>query len=78
MRRPWGDEVSAASFAGHPGLLYARRPRTFAELLTGVQRWSSRTFLVQGDRRITFGEFFAAIPLHGNGCGRSILDPGIG
>ena len=62
MRRPWGDEVSAASFAGHPGLLYARRPRTFAELLTGVQRWSSRTFLVQGDRRITFGEFFAAIP----------------
>ena len=62
MQTPWGDEVSAASFAGHPGLLYARRPRTFAELLTGVQRWSSRTFLVQGERRITFGEFFAAIP----------------
>ena len=57
----WGDEVSAGHYAGHPGLLYRQRPRTFAELLTGVDRWSQRTFLVQGDRRITFDEFFTAI-----------------
>jgi len=57
----WGDQVSAADYAGHPGLMYRQRPRTFAELLTGVDRWSHRTFLVQGDRRITFGEFFTAI-----------------
>ena len=57
----WGDEVSAGRYAGHPGLLYRQRPRTFAELLTGVHRWSQRTFLVQGDRRITFDEFFTAI-----------------
>ena len=57
----WGDEVSTGRYAGHPGLLYRQRPRTFAELLTGVDRWEQRPFLVQGDRRITFGEFFAAI-----------------
>ncbi len=57
----WGDEVSAGDYAGHPGLLYRQRPRTFAELLTGVDRWAQRTFLVQGDRRITFGDFFTAI-----------------
>jgi len=57
----WGDGVSVGNYAGHSGLLYRQRPRTFAELLTGVERWSQRTFLVQGDRRITFGEFFTAI-----------------
>ena len=57
----WGDEVSVGLYAGHPGLQYQQRPRTFAELLAGVQRWWQRTFLVQGDRRITFGEFFTAI-----------------
>ena len=61
MQPPWGDEVSAGSFAGHPGLLYRQRPHSFAELLTGVERWSQRTFLVQRTRRITFGEFFTAI-----------------
>ena len=61
MRTPWGDEVVAGHYAGHPGLVYRQRPRTFAELLFGVDRWAERTFLVQGDRRITFGEFFTAI-----------------
>ena len=61
MQQPWGDEVSVGRFDGHPGLLFAQRPRTFTELLTGVQRWSQRIFLVQGDRRITFDEFFTAI-----------------
>ena len=57
----WGDEVSAGHYAGHPGLVYAQRPRTFAELLTGVDRWAQRLFLVHGDRRISFGEFFTAV-----------------
>ena len=63
MQPLWGDEVRAGSFACHPGLLYPQRPRCFVDLLTGVDRWSHRTFLVQGDRRITFGEFFAAIDI---------------
>ena len=61
MQTPWGEDVGAGRYAGHPGLLYARRPRTFAEVLFGVQRWAPRTFLVQGARRISFGEFFAAV-----------------
>ncbi len=61
MDSPWGDEVVAGHYAGHPGLVYRERPRTFADLLYGVGRWARRTFLVHADRRITFGEFFAAI-----------------
>jgi len=56
----WGDAVADGAYGGHPGLMYRQRPRSFAELMTGVQRWAPRTFLVQGGRRITFGEFFAA------------------
>ena len=61
MQSPWGDAVETGSYAGHPGLVYAQRPRTFNELLFGVERWTRRTFLVQGERRVGFGEFFAAI-----------------
>ena len=60
MQSPWGDEVVAGHYGGHPGLVYRDRPRTFAELFAGVDRWEQRTFLVQGERRITFGEVFAA------------------
>ena len=61
MQSPWGDEVRAGSYGDHPGLLYAQRPRTFAEFLFGVERWAPRTFLVHGDRRIGFGQFFGAV-----------------
>ena len=61
MPSPWGDEVAAGTYGGHPGLLYLRRPHTFAELLTGVDRWADRPFLIHGERRISFGEFFAAV-----------------
>lgn len=58
---PWGDEVISGEFAARPGLVYRWRPRTYADLLTGVDRWAPRTFLVQGERRIGFGKFFAAV-----------------
>ena len=61
MQSPWGDEVRAGSYCGHPGLLYPQRPRTFADLLFGVERWAPRTFLVHGERRIGFGQFFGAV-----------------
>ena len=60
MQSAWGEDVAEGRYAGHPGLVYPRRPRSFAELFTGAQRWVDRTFLVQGERRIGFGEFFAA------------------
>ncbi|MFG1931224.1 class I adenylate-forming enzyme family protein [Mycobacterium sp. NPDC048908] len=57
----WGSNVVDGHYAGHPGLLYEPRPTTFAELLDGTGRWSERTFLVQRNRRISYGEFNAAI-----------------
>lgn len=57
----WGRDVVEGQYAGHPGLLYEPRPTTFGELLDGTERWSERTFLVQGERRIAFGEFNNAI-----------------
>lgn len=57
----WGDEVVADGYDGHPGLVYRQRPRTFAELFAGIDRWAARTFLVHGDRRITFGDFYTAL-----------------
>lgn len=61
MQSPWGEDVAEGHYAGHPGLLYPQRPRTFAELFFGAERWANRTFLVQGQRRISFADFFAAV-----------------
>lgn len=73
---PWGDEVVAGRFAGHPGLVFARRPKSFAELLTGVQRWTRREFLVQGERRITYGAFFGALAGARNRLREAGVQPG--
>lgn len=58
---PWGSEVVRDQYAGHPGLLYTPRPRTFAELVADGRRWGERTFLVQGGRRVSFGAFTTAM-----------------
>jgi acyl-CoA synthetase (AMP-forming)/AMP-acid ligase II len=76
VRTPWGDEVGTGGYAGHPGLLYTQRPRTFAELLFGVDRWAQRTFLVHGDRRISFGEFFTAVSSARERLGPLAIQPG--
>ncbi|MFM9035933.1 MAG: class I adenylate-forming enzyme family protein [Mycobacterium sp.] len=76
MQSPWGDEVGVGSYAGHPGLVYLDRPHTFAGLLFGVDRWTGRTFLVQEDRRITFGEFFGAVAAARERLRRLGIQPG--
>lgn len=40
--------------------MYDQGPSTFADLIAGTEVWTDRTFLVQGDRRITFAGFRAA------------------
>jgi long-chain acyl-CoA synthetase len=57
----WGTAVFPGHYAGHAGLLYRPHPRTFSELLAGTERWRDRTFLVQGDRRVTFAGFDSAV-----------------
>lgn len=42
-------------------LRYAPRPRRVPELLLDAERWRDRVHLVQGGRRLTFDEVFAAV-----------------
>jgi long-chain acyl-CoA synthetase len=56
----WGNDVRPGSYAGHEGLLYDQGPTTFDELVAGTAIWTERTFLVHGDRRISFEGFRAA------------------
>lgn len=57
----WSSEVRAGEFGGHDGLVYAQGPTTFAELLAGTEVWTERTFLVHGERRISFTAFRRAV-----------------
>ncbi|GAB7068975.1 class I adenylate-forming enzyme family protein [Mycolicibacterium hodleri] len=60
MTQTWGTEVRTSTYGGHPGLLYDRAPDGFAELMAGTEVWTDRTFLVHGERRVTFAGFRAA------------------
>lgn len=57
----WGREVTQGTVAGHPSLVYARRPRSVAELLVDARRWRDRTAVVEGLRRLSFHEFEQAV-----------------
>lgn len=49
-----------STYGGHPGLVYDRTPNSFSELMAGTEVWTDRTFLVHGERRVTFAGFRAA------------------
>lgn len=49
----WGTSVVMGTVAGHPCKVYARRPKSLAELLLDSERWEDREFIVQGSRRLT-------------------------
>lgn len=59
-RQIWGSEVRHGTYGGHAGLMYDSSPSTFDGLMAGTEVWTDRTFLVHGDRRITFAGFRAA------------------
>jgi long-chain acyl-CoA synthetase len=60
-RPAWGTKIVEGVVAGHPCRLFEPRCRSIAELAEQAERWSDRVFLVQGDRRLTFGETLAAV-----------------
>lgn len=64
--RHWGDEVIRRT-NGVPFLVYKDRPRSVSVLLDEANRWRGRTYLVQGDERITFDEFLVLVD---RGCAR--------
>ncbi|AKK27218.1 class I adenylate-forming enzyme family protein [Mycobacterium sp. EPa45] len=57
----WGSDIDASGYAGHRGLQYSPRPSTFADLFAESKRWADRTFLVHGERRMTFAAFSTAV-----------------
>ena len=57
----WGSAVRHGSFGGHDGLVYEEGPSTFDDLLAGTSAWTDRTFLVHGERRISFAAFRNAV-----------------
>ena len=69
----WGTEV-ARSIGPIPFLQYSPRRRHVAELMLDAERWHARVHLVQGGRRLTFGDMQAltnrtANALRGYGVG---------
>jgi hypothetical protein len=61
----WDTEAVRGRHAGHSGLLYRCSPSTFCDLVAGTERWTDRTFLVQGGRRVSFDDFRCAIAAAG-------------
>ena len=57
----WSCGTTPGDYDGHPGLLYESGPSTFGDLVAGTEHWTDRTFLVHGDRRISFAEFRNAV-----------------
>jgi long-chain acyl-CoA synthetase len=55
----WGTEVRRSD-GPVPFLVYEPRPRRVTELLDDAGRWAGRDHLVQGRRRVTFGQLAAA------------------
>ncbi|MCZ8377311.1 class I adenylate-forming enzyme family protein [Mycobacterium sp. CPCC 205372] len=76
MTAPWDSDVVAGRYGGHDGLTYRRSPSTFGELVDATTRWTDRTFLVQGDRRITFGQFRTAASVCRQMLHRNGIEPG--
>jgi long-chain acyl-CoA synthetase len=60
-RFAWGDKVARSDLGGIPFLVYEPRRRRVPELFEDAARWGARMHLVQGDRRLSFNDTFAAI-----------------
>jgi steroid-24-oyl-CoA synthetase len=54
----WGTDV-VRSDGAPPFLVYQPRPRRVTDLLDEAARWAGRDHLVQGGRRVTFGQLAA-------------------
>jgi acyl-CoA synthetase (AMP-forming)/AMP-acid ligase II len=57
----WSSEVRPGSYGGHDGFVYEGGPSTFDDLLAGTEVWTDRTFLVHGERRVSFARFRVAV-----------------
>ncbi|MFC7677101.1 class I adenylate-forming enzyme family protein [Mycolicibacterium sp. GCM10028919] len=70
----WSAEVRAGTYGGHDGIVYASGPSTFDDLLAGTEVWTDRSFLVHGERRVSFGQFRDAV----RACRSILASRGVG
>src|ERR1700694_809202 len=71
----WGTQV-ARSEGAIPFLQYSPRRRHVAEFLVDLERWRDVTHLIQGDRRLTFGNLFLASDRVAGRLAEKGLEPG--
>ncbi len=57
----WGIRIEPGLVDGRPCRQFVRRPRAISDLLLDARRWSSRTCLVQGERRMSGHELERAV-----------------
>ncbi|MGO9103036.1 MAG: class I adenylate-forming enzyme family protein, partial [Mycobacterium sp.] len=60
----------------HPCLLYADRVGSLGEVLAESRRWADREYLIQGDRRVTFGDHERAADRAARGLWGAGVRPG--
>ena len=72
----WSDRVVAGEVNGHPSLLYADRVRSFGAVLQESARWADREYLIQGERRVTFGDHERAVARAAQGLWHAGVRPG--
>lgn len=78
--RHWGAEVGEVEVLGHPCPSFLQRPRAVPQIFLDARRFPDRTYLVEGDRRLSFGAHEAAVERvagalqeHGVGRGDRVL-----
>ena len=57
----WGSEVTVETVLSAPCTVYAERPRRVGDLIREGRRRPDDTYLVQGERRLSFAEHEAAV-----------------
>lgn len=72
--QPWGTNLTTERVGAIEFRLYSPRPHSLGDLLSEARRWPDHVHLVQGDRRVTFGELEQSVrrgaaELRGRGIG---------
>jgi long-chain acyl-CoA synthetase len=72
----WSDHVVEGEVRGHPSLLYADRVPSLGAVMGEARRWAERDYLIQGERRVSFGDHEAASHRAAGGLWTAGVRPG--
>jgi acyl-CoA synthetase (AMP-forming)/AMP-acid ligase II len=57
----WGDEITVEHLHGVPYRMYSHRPHRVIEVLALAHRWGKRTYVVQGEREVSFESLLTGV-----------------